>query len=363
MNIVDEVNKLHIVAAKVHQEGVNGLSRAKTARLLGLARMSQFDIQKTYVLDVGCWMLNELVSSRNFKAHVEFVDNYLFPKINPGIVQDVELLNKVLAKSRVTDEMKKEIIEILHDGKDLSAVKVSAIQKQNLEKALEKVLFDVNALKGKVFPLNSILRNIERNLTVLNIQTLVHFLLQSSKNKLDAVLSGEGELEISQMALLHLVSILPKKKLLRLEKILAGLLGAVEKFRYDYYLILYKLTPYMDSRIEGKRPGFWMKFFDHDTKVRIPTLGELVQVYKVVQELNKMTADKIKEQLVPFYGENSRVRVYQFGRAKELLEKDDSLTLADVHRKLKTTADVAQFYRAYDKWLKEWSYNDYWLAK
>ncbi len=358
MDVQYRVNQIIADASKIHLQGVDIYTRAQTARLLGLNQMSQFDTQKTLRLDVGCWMLSQL-SKSGLAELSQFINEYVLPHSKPGEVKDLALLESALSKSRVSDVLKKVVIDVLYHGKTLKEVGVTGVKKQNLQKVLEGVKFDLNEQLGRAYPVSKLSFRLGSRLKEISSSFFIRFLTQSSQDRVIRVLEGDASLEGNQLATLYLATLLPKSKLGDFEAIVVEMLRTVEKFRFDYYILIKKLSPILIEGSDPVKPPLWIQFFDHNTRSKAPSLVELFTVYLEIEELKNLSSDEIREKLHDIYGKDSRTRVFQFGRVSKMVEGGEC-TLSEAHKRINSTVDVAQFYRAYKKWQNEWSYIEYW---
>ncbi len=358
MDIQYRVKQIVADASKIHLEGVDGYTRAQTARLLGLNQMSQFDTQKTLRLDVGCWMLSQL-SKSGLAELSHFINDYVLPHSEPGEVKDLALLESALEKSRVSDALKKVVIDVLHHGKTVKEIGVTGVQKQNLQKVLEGVKFDLNESLGKAYPVSKLSFRLGDRLKEISPSFFIRFITQSSKDRTERVLEGDASLEGNQLATLYLATLLPKSKLADFESVVLEMLKTVEKFRFDYYILIKKLSPILIEGSDPVKPPLWIQFFDHNARSKAPSLMELFSVYQEIEELKNLSSDEIRKKLHEIYGKDSRTRVFQFGKVAKMVDSKEC-TLSEAHKRINSTVDVGQFYRAYKKWQNEWSYIEYW---
>ncbi|GAB6071564.1 hypothetical protein JCM30760_26620 [Thiomicrorhabdus hydrogeniphila] len=358
MNITDRIKELHSEAAKIHQEGVKGYSRIKTARLLGLSQLIQFDKQKTLRLDVGCWMLGQL-NEKQIKKQDEFVNTYVLPVPLPGEVKDKGLLEEVLSESRITDAFKPVIIEILYEGKGVNEVGLSGVKKQNLMKILETTKAALLQKMGKNYPASAFIQPLEGKLKCMSPWFFIQFITQSSGDKINRIAKTELFLDANEIATVHLATIMPREKLAIYESAVCEMLSHIERFRHEYDVLIKKMAPLLIESSTPMKPPLWISFFDHDSRARTPGLVDLTTVYNKARILSDLSADQIREKLKEVYGENSRVRINQFGETKRVMDKT-GLSLSEIHKKLGFKSDVALFYRSFKKWEKDSSYTEYW---
>lgn len=358
MKTLMKLKRLQAAGAKINSNGLENFSRYQTARLLGLSQISQFDNPKTLRLDIGCWMLGEL-SGELLISQQEFVDEYIFPLTEPGSVSDLDILTDVVSSSRVNDQTKKIIIDHLHCGDSIDNAGLTAIQKQNLKKALENVGEKLKVSLGQGFSIGKLLPRLQDRLKVLSPSMFIQILSEASLDRTERVLSGEVNLESNELATIYLATLIPTESLRHFEEIIAEMLGTIEQFRHDYYVLIKKLSPLIVEGSGPNNPPFWIRFFDHDKRAKAPSMTDLITVYQGVKDLSEKSSEEIKSELREHFGENSRVRVFELGKVSNLI-KSKNISLSEAHRELKLTVDIAQFYRTYKAWEKESAYTEYW---
>lgn len=357
MDVIDKVRDMHILAADVFSNGVNG-SRVKAARMLGFNQMIQFDKQQTLRLDIGCWMLG-LASGRAIEEQTRFIDSYVLPVPTPGEKEDENAVDDVLGKSRLSDQYKEMVRAFFVEGKTIGDFGLTGVKKQNFQKALETTKAGLLEIQGKDYPISDLIEKLRPKLTHFSPEFFIRIVTQTSGARLADLLSGKKKLNNNELATVHLATLMAKERFSEYENRLYRILSTIEKFRHEYYVIIAKLSPLLVDGSDSKKPPVWIKFFDHDSHCKAPVLAELVEVYQNTKVLSDMSADDIRAKLKVHYGENSRVRVYEFGKVKQVRDRTGQ-SLSEIHRKIGTTADVGQFYRAYQKWEKESSYCEYW---
>lgn len=358
METLEKVRNLQRKGSDIHLHGLKGFSRYQTARLLGFSQIAQFDNPSSLRLDVGCWMLGEL-SEKAIKSQQEFIDTYIFPELKPGSITDIRTLKEVVEGSRVSDRLKEVIIDNLHLGKSIDDVKLSGIQKQNLKKALEVTGGKLKTKLGEGFSIEKLVSRLTHSLSILSPSAFIQIITEGSYDRTQRVLNGDVELESNEQATIYLSTLLPLSKLVQFEELVAEMLSEVESFRHNYYVLIKKLSPLIVDGSDPKKPPFWIRYFDHDNRAKAPSLTELVMVYTGVKRLGGESSEMIKEWLGEYYGENSRVRVFEFGKVLKLIQ-DKGLTLSEAHKEMRFTVDVAQFYRAYKAWTEGSRYTEYW---
>jgi hypothetical protein len=360
MDVQHRVNQIIADAGKVHANGAEGYTRAQTARLLGLNQMLQFDKQKTLRLDVGCWMLSQL-SKAGLEAQENFINEFVLPQSTPGEAKDLDVLNSTLDKSRVKDALRQIVIDVLHHGKSVKETGLTGIKKQNLQKVLEGIKADLNKSSGKSYPISKLSFRLGDKLKEISPLFFIQFVTQSSKDRIERVLEGEAALEGNELATLYLATLLPKSKLGDFEAVVAAMLRGIERFKFDYYILIKKLSPILVEGSNPVKPPLWVQFFDHDSRAKAPRFTDLFAVYQKVQDLKKLSSEEIRKKLQEFHGKDSRIRVFQFGKVDKMVESGEC-TLSEAHKRINSTVDVGQFYRTYKKWQNEWSYIEYWRA-
>ena len=217
MKTLRKVKELQHKGAKVHLNGLSDLSRAQTAKLLGLSQISQFDNPKTLRLDVGCWMLGEL-SDKGVGSQQEFINKYVFPDITPGSVGDIETLREVVEGSRVSDKLKELIISNLHLGESIDDAGLTGIQKQNLKKAIENIGGKLMSKLGQGFSIDKLVSRLNNSLSVLSPSIFIQIITEASHDRTQRVLEGEVELESNELSTIYLATLLPSSKLEYLEE-------------------------------------------------------------------------------------------------------------------------------------------------
>lgn len=345
-------------AAEIVQvNGINDYSRVETARMLGLNQMTQFDKQKTLRLDLGCWFLAQLSKSQ-LEDQKNFVNTCLFPSFTPGEIENLVMLKELLDSSRIKQDYHLVIIGVLHEGKDLDDFGFKGTQKQNLIKALESIKSRFNETEGKGYNIDRLLAKIDAKLDKLSPEFFIQLVTQSSKERVKGIVNGDKAMLPNELATVYAAGLMPESRMAVFERDVVNALQSVECYRYENYILIKKLSPVLVDIENPVKPPLWVRFFDHDVRSKAPLLKDLHKVSMGIEHISGKKASEVRAALDEIYGPNSRARIYPFSKTKEMV--DGGASLFEAHRKLDPDVDVGQFYRAYEKWIKEWHYNEYW---
>ncbi|WP_127471923.1 hypothetical protein [Thiomicrorhabdus aquaedulcis] len=303
MHAEKTINYILSEGTAVYECGLSSYSRVQLGRLLGLSQPKQFD-RLLVQFKLGCWMLG-LLNEKALESHSKFINQHV-------------------------------LVESKEEGGQLRT----------------QPLFDVHA----------IIKKLEPRLKIVSPEFFIQLLNEASLDRMENMLKNEATLFPSELANLNLMTLIPLESFRSFEAAVAEMLQTIERFRFEYNVLIKSLSSLFVDDDHTEKSLFWLKFFDHDSRSRAPTLSELIMVYERVKVLNEMSSDAIRELLKSKRPEMQRVRVFEVGKIKRLMDKE-GINLVDVHHRLGMHCDIAQLYRVYQKWVKEGVYVEYWKRR
>jgi hypothetical protein len=359
MDISDKLQEILSSAEQIRQHGFKDMDTESIGRLLGVQKSWHFENQATKAVDIGLWLLTQ-VSDTAINEQKEFIARYIFPRIEPGEIPEIEILNEILEQKKIKESNRQEAIDFFVNGVGLNELNISRSGLTGFVGVLEGIKSEYLHKKHESFSFTKIVSRLSRLAKRISPKFMVVAVTQSSRSRIKELERGECFLTLGETALLHLLSLLPQSKYTAFEDMILEMVSRIERFRYENFVLVRKLYPMIIENAEkGTKPPFWLGFFDHEVRAKSLSLAELFNVYSAIVEIEGLSEKEVRLQLEEFYGENSRVR---FLKAKEYnaLAESQGLTLSQVYHKMNPDMDIALFYRTMKKWKREWEYNDYW---